>query len=85
MLSKSRFLGLHLRVDKGCLLGKQGTNLWAGLTVGALGYQGSGKIDVWMYMYMCYICMYVFMCVCLCSEARCVHDMSSSVILHPIF
>lgn len=37
-------------------------------------YGGSTGVSRWWYM--CYICMYVFMCVCLCSEARCLHDVS---------
>lgn len=86
MLSKSRFLGLHLRVDKGCLLGKKGPiygqDLW---------WEHWGIRVVVKLMCGCtcicaiYVCMYVFMCVCLCSEARCRHDVSSLVTLHPIF
>lgn len=58
MLSKSRFLGLHLRVDRGCLLGKRGTNLWAGLMVGALGYQGGGICAIYVCMCSCvYACV----------------------------
>lgn len=84
ILRKSRFLGLHLRVDKGCLLGKKGDQFMGRTSVGALGYQGSGKTDVQMaahiymlYMYVCvHMCMLVF---------RVLHGVTSSVILHLIF
>lgn len=61
MLSKSRFLGLHLRVDKGCLLGKQGTTLGQDLQGEHWGIKVVVKL---MCGCTCMCAIYVCMCSC---------------------